>query len=117
MRKLISLLLSCFIVLGMIIVIQSDISAYDEEYEYWKSYSNDYYYNEMNELEKDIYRRVEVECERIFTSSEDIQFFRMDSLEKDSLDPVCLIHCLVPIRTIFGIYNKCLVKEKKEGDG
>ena len=41
----------------------------------------------------------------------------MDSLEKDSLDPVCLIHCLVPIRTIFGIYNKCLVKEKKEGDG
>lgn len=46
-----------------------------------------------------------------------IQFFRMDSLEKDSLDPVCLIHCLVPIRTIFGMYNKCLVKEKKEGDG
>lgn len=54
------------------------LAGYDER-AYWKSYSNDYYYEHLEtELEREIYRRVDAKCEEILLSDDYYDFFRID---------------------------------------
>ena len=58
---------------------QLDVSADTDEKAYWKSYSNDYYYNQLEtELEIEIYRRVDAKCEEILLSNDYYDFFSID---------------------------------------
>ena len=63
----------------IIFLFPENVIADSDEAAYWKSYSNDYYYNQLEtELEKEIYRRVDAKCEEILLSDEYYDFFKID---------------------------------------
>ena len=63
---------------AILFLFSENVSADSDEAAYWRSYSSEYYYQQMNETEKAIYDIYDKTMEEILLSDEDIEYVYID---------------------------------------
>ena len=78
-EKILSLLMASVISLSMLSFVRTDVSATEDEDEYWKGYESRYYYeNALTDQEKELYDLFDSAMVEVLASDEDIEHIYVD---------------------------------------